>query len=145
MLCGTFRPILGGRRNNHTISCATALPHPRAPTQLHLSYKQASTNAAKNFIFATAYFQEIGVSDFARPRRGKDPRKPKRFSWPLQGGSGGNRNPPELLFSFASVFFFGEAKKKMLRKSSPLTAPTKKYPLPEKRERKYETTHLFMK
>ena len=27
--------------------------------------------------------------------RGKDPRKPKRFSWSVQGGSGGeNRNPP---------------------------------------------------
>ena len=31
----------------------------------------------------------------------------------------------------------------MLRKSSPLTAPTKKYPLPEKRERKYEKRALW--
>ena len=28
--------------------------------------------------------------------RGKDPRKPKRFSWSVQGGPGGNRNPPGL-------------------------------------------------
>ena len=30
--------------------------------------------------------------------RGKDPRKPKGFSWSLQGGPEGNRNPSGLVF-----------------------------------------------
>ena len=34
--------------------------------------------------------------------RGKDPRKPKRFSWSVQGGPEGNRNPSGLVFFWRS-------------------------------------------
>ena len=40
--------------------------------------------------------------------RGKDPRKPKRFSWSVQGSLRGNRNPLRLFF--LPAFSFGEAK-----------------------------------
>ena len=44
--------------------------------------------------------------------RGKDPRKPKRFSWSVQGGPEGNRNPSGLVF-FCQRFLL-EKQKKML-------------------------------
>ncbi len=47
--------------------------------------------------------------------RGKNPRKPKRFSWSVQGGPGGNRNPPGLVF-FCQRFLL-EKQKKMLNSS----------------------------
>ena len=43
--------------------------------------------------------------------RGKDPRKPKRFSWALQGGSGGKIEIPPGSFSFCH-FFFCRSKRK---------------------------------
>ena len=45
--------------------------------------------------------------------RGKDPRKPKRFSWSVQGGSGGKSKSPRARFLFAT-FSFGEAKEKVV-------------------------------
>jgi hypothetical protein len=44
--------------------------------------------------------------------RGKNPEKPKRFFWPLQGGPEGNRNPSGLVF-FCQRFLL-EKQKKML-------------------------------
>ena len=44
--------------------------------------------------------------------RGKSPEKPKRFFWSVQGGPGGNRNPPGLVF-FCQRFLL-EKQKKML-------------------------------
>ena len=44
--------------------------------------------------------------------RGKDPRKPKGFSWAVQGGSGGKSKSPRARFLFAT-FSFGEAKEKV--------------------------------
>jgi hypothetical protein len=41
--------------------------------------------------------------------RGKSPEKPKGFFWSVQGGPGGNRNPPRARFLFP-IFSFGEAK-----------------------------------
>ena len=41
--------------------------------------------------------------------RGKDPRKPKRFSWSVQGGSGGKSKSPRARF-LLPAFSFGEAK-----------------------------------
>jgi hypothetical protein len=49
--------------------------------------------------------------------RGKSPEKPKGFFWSVQGGTGGNRNPPRLVFFSQSfrIFSFGEAKEKTER------------------------------
>ena len=44
-----------------------------------------------------AFKNRVGI--FELFFRGKDPRKPKRFSWSVQGGPGGNRNPPGLKIS----------------------------------------------
>ena len=52
--------------------------------------------------------------------RGKDPRKPKRFSWSVQGGLGGNRNPPRLFF-FCQRFLL-EKQKKMLDRTCKFAA-----------------------
>ena len=41
-----------------------------------------------------------------RPQRGKDPRKPKRFSWSLQGGSGGKFEIPPAAFFLLPTFSF---------------------------------------
>ena len=46
--------------------------------------------------------------------RGKDPRKPKRFSWSVQGGPEGNRNPSGLFF-FCQRFLLEKQKKMMDR------------------------------
>ena len=43
--------------------------------------------------------------------RGKDPRKPKRFSWSVQGSLRGNRNPLRLVF-FLPLFLLEKQKKK---------------------------------
>ena len=43
--------------------------------------------------------------------RGKDPRKPGRFSWSVQGTPGGKSKSPRARFLFP-VFSFGEAKEK---------------------------------
>ena len=45
--------------------------------------------------------------------RGKDSRKPKRFSWALQGGSGGKSKSPRARFLFVT-FSFAEAKEKVM-------------------------------
>ena len=44
--------------------------------------------------------------------RGKDPRKPKGFSWSLQGGPEGNRNPSGLVF-FSQSFLLEKQKKRL--------------------------------
>ena len=52
--------------------------------------------------------------------RGKDPRKPKRFSWSVQGSLRGNRNPLRLFF-FCQRFLL-EKQKKMLCRSRKFAA-----------------------
>ena len=52
--------------------------------------------------------------------RGKDPRKPKRFSWSVQGSLRGNRNPLRLFF-FCQRFLL-EKQKKMLCRSCKFAA-----------------------
>ena len=52
--------------------------------------------------------------------RGKDPRKPKRFSWSVQGSLRGNRNPLRLFF-FCQRFLL-EKQKKMLMRSRKFAA-----------------------
>ena len=46
--------------------------------------------------------------------RGKDPRKPKRFSWSVQGSLRGNRNPLRLFF-FCQRFLLEKQKKMLCR------------------------------
>ena len=46
--------------------------------------------------------------------RGKCPEKPKRFFWSVQGGLGGNRNPPRLFF-FCQRFLLEKQKKMLCR------------------------------
>ena len=46
--------------------------------------------------------------------RGKSPEKPKRFFWSVQGGLGGNRNPPRLFF-FCQRFLLEKQKKMLCR------------------------------
>ena len=46
--------------------------------------------------------------------RGKDPRKPKRFSWSVQGSLRGNRNPLRLFF-FCQRFLLEKQKKMLIR------------------------------
>ena len=46
--------------------------------------------------------------------RGKDPRKPKRFSWSVQGSLRGNRNPLRLFF-FCQRFLLEKQKKMLYR------------------------------
>ena len=52
--------------------------------------------------------------------RGKDPRKPKRFSWSVQGSLRGNRNPLRLFF-FCQRFLL-EKQKKMLDRTCKFAA-----------------------
>ena len=50
-----------------------------------------------------------GILSSVNPR-GKEPGKPKRFSWLLQGGSGGEIEIPPGSFSFCHFFFWRSKK-----------------------------------